>query len=207
MVESAKYEGAMVERRLVYTQKQVARLLRVTERTLIRWRKQGKHFHPWQDPSDPLERWLYDANEVEAYRKRKSRSSGGFGVAPRAEDVPTEPWRFERTLPGPVAGRIYARLQQGEPIDEICKAEGVAPQQVIRLEELRRHFEAQRERPPPRPSEPRLVTDEKDPEIAALARELEEERLRPKQARDEAGDADESEPISEADGDEDEEEQ
>jgi hypothetical protein len=48
---------------------------------------------------------------------------------------------------------------------------------VIRLEQLRVRFEEERRRSGKRPSSPtRAISDESHPEIAALARELDEER-------------------------------
>ena len=56
-------------------------------------------------------------------------------IASVGRDVALSPWTLEPTLPGPVAGRVYARLKRGEPLDDICNAECVAPEQVIRLEQ------------------------------------------------------------------------
>jgi hypothetical protein len=175
--------GTMTAHRFAYTRKELAPILGVSQRTLVRWHAEGKHFHPWQDPEDPFKRWMYDLEEVEEFRRAHRRGSGIHRIAPGRE-VAVKAWTLEPTVPGPVAGRVYARLQAGEPIDEICKAEGVAPEQVIRLEQLRKRFEEERDRPVRRPSEPRMVTDASNPEIAALAKELDEERRRGAAGRD-----------------------
>jgi hypothetical protein len=191
----------MIAQRLVYTAREVRLLLGASDRTLRRWRKYGKHFHPWQDAEDPLKRWLYDAEEVEAYRRRHPKGSGAHKINAVGRGAPVKPWTLEPTLPGPVAGRVYARLKKGESIDDICDAEGVAPEQVIRLEQLRQQFEAERVRTPKPPSAPRMVTDESDPVIAALAKELDDERRR----RTETGADDEGDDPEDEDEDEDEE--
>jgi hypothetical protein len=164
--------------RVAYTRKELARILGVTDRTLVRWHTEGKHFHPWQDPDDPFKRWWYDAAEVEAYRRKHRRGSGSYRIDSPGRGIPARPWAAEPAVPGPVAARIYARLGQGDPLDEICKEESVAPEQIIHLEQLRRRFEEERERPArkPSPSQPRIVSDESDPEIASVAKELAEER-------------------------------
>jgi len=173
--------------RVAYTRKEVAGLLGVTVRTLVRWQTEGKFFEPWQDPGDRLKRRMYDVERVEAYRRKLRRKSGKFRIDLPGREPPPEPWLLEPTVPGPVAGRVYARLQNGDAIDDICKEEAVAPEQVFRLEQLRERFEEARRKSTKRPSSPaRAVSDESHPEIAALARELDEERKQPPRAADDA---------------------
>jgi hypothetical protein len=151
----------------------------VTVRTLVRWQTEGKFFQPWQDPNDRLRRRMYDAERVHAFKRKLARKSGQFRIDLPTRQPPEEPWLLEPTLPGPVAGRVYARLQNGDAIDDICKDEGVAPEQVIRLERLREQFEQERKRPTKRSTAPpRAISDESHPDIAAIAKDLDEERAR-----------------------------
>jgi len=172
--------------RVAYTRQEVARLLGVTVRTLVRWQTEGRFFEPWQDPGDRLKRRMYDVERVEAFRRKLRRKNGKFRIDLPGREPPPEPWLLEPTLPGPVAGRVYARLQNGDAIDDICKDEAVAPEHVIRLERLREQFEQDRRRPTKRAAAPRAVSDESHPDIAALARELDEERRRAPSAANDA---------------------
>lgn len=168
----------MTERRLAYSRKQVAVLLGVSERTLIRWHKEGSPPHAFRDPTDPLKRCYYDRKEIDRLAKRlRRRKSGTLGISLGSREVPFDPDSYEPAVPGPVAAAIYQMLADGLPIDEICKRSGVAPEHVIRLDRLRREFEAARVRPPQR-SEPRIVLDDEDPELAAWGKELDERRTR-----------------------------
>ena len=166
----------MAARRLAYTRREVCLLLGVSERTLIRWHNEGKHLHPIRDHTHPLGRWLYDRDEVDRLaRRRRRKPSGHLRIDAGPREIPANAAAAEPTVPGPVAARVYAMLREGRSIDEICEAVVVAPEQVIRLDEMRRQFEAERGRPP-RPSQPRLIVDEDDPELSAWGRELDERR-------------------------------
>lgn len=167
----------MVSRCLAYTRREVSLLLCISERTLIRWQKEGKHFNPARDPSDPLKRWLYDRAEVDSFRRRQRRRTGGQRRAAETRKPIFKPAPLEFTLPGSVVARIYAMLDDDLPLQEICKVEDVPPEKVLQLVEIRTRFEATRRLLLQR-SEQRIVIDESDPQIADVARQLDEERMR-----------------------------
>jgi len=163
-------------RRPTYTRKQVEVLLDVTERTLIRWAKRGKPPRPYRDPNDPLQRVLYDREEVDRLaRQRRRRRSGSHKIALESQPATIDLASFEPTVPGPLAAAVLKLLRNGVPLEEICERTEVAFEHVVRIERLRRQFEAERTSPPPpRESQPRIVIDEDDPVARAWAEQVDE---------------------------------
>jgi hypothetical protein len=159
-------------------QREVAVLLGVSERTLIRWHKEGIPPHVFRNPTDPLKRCYYDRKEIDRLVKRlRRRKSGTFGLNLGSREVPFDPDTYEPAVPGPVAAAIYQLLTEQVPIDDICKRTGVAPEHVIRLDRLRRQFEAERVRPrAPQESESRIVMDDDAPELAAWGKALDQRK-------------------------------
>jgi hypothetical protein len=97
-----------------YTRPEVAALLGVTERSLVRWHQEGKHFHPWRDPSDPSgRRWLYDRNEVDNYyRRRKRRGSGSYRIEDDRDEPDREPSPTEAKSPDSMRTRLDRMLRE-----------------------------------------------------------------------------------------------
>ena len=171
------HEGDMTERRFAYSRKQVALLLNVSERTLIRWQRAGLPPRSFQDPTDPLKRCYYDRKEIDRLSKRiRRRKSGARVFALEGNGLPFDPDAYEPAVPGPVAASVYQLLADGIAIDEICRRTGVAPEHVVRLDRLRREFEAQRagERTNSAAALTRIVIDDDDPELAEWGKDLDE---------------------------------
>ena len=62
----------MADERTSYTRREVVRILRVSERTLLRMK--GHEVHPWGDPDDPSgRRLLYDRTEIDKLARRVPR--------------------------------------------------------------------------------------------------------------------------------------
>jgi hypothetical protein len=84
----------MADERTTYTRMEVVRILRVSERTLLRMK--GHEVHPWGDPDDPSGRkLLYDRAEIDKLARRSPRRGiRGLLAARRAE-------HFARDEPAP----------------------------------------------------------------------------------------------------------
>ena len=147
----ARVERTVVSR-TVYTRKQAAALLRVSERTLVRWGKEGKAPRPFKYTTDRLRRNFYDRTEVDEIVKRVRRKWSG-SLLRRSIDPPEALFNlasYEAAAPGPVAASILQMWKDNVPLDEIRAKTAAALEHVTRLDRLQRQFEVESIRVPGR---------------------------------------------------------
>jgi hypothetical protein len=134
--------GANIAGRSVYTRKQVAALLRVTERTLIRWDAAGKAPRPFKYTTDWRRRCFYDRTEVDDIAKRVRRKwSGSLRQSIDPPEALFNLASYEAAAPGPVAASILQMWKENVSLGEIRTRTAAALEHVTRLDRLQRQFE------------------------------------------------------------------
>jgi hypothetical protein len=105
---------------------------------------------------------------------------------------------FEPSVPGPVAAVIVKLLRNKVPLDEICERTGAALEHVVRIERLRRQFEAERAAPPAHDSQSRIVVDDDDPVARAWGEQVDQRARGADEGagREPPGEAEDTEPKS-----------
>jgi hypothetical protein len=162
-----------------YTREETAKILGITERTVIRW--QGTKLTPLRDPDDPTQRRVfYDRTQVDSLARRLRRR----GEVP----LPAPVNGLVEQIPGRKVSRGFAMLRQGHTKAEVCEELELSLEQVELLEERLVAWNAERSvkdqpRGPRTPTTSsvrsdahgaRLIYDE-DPEMLAWQNKIDEE--------------------------------